>query len=92
MTDGVQDLLDRDALRRLVERHRWSFPVAQDRDGILANLYAVAVCPQIRAMAGPRRGTPLGAGDRRTLDPRTLDRCIDAIVRASRRAGWTAAR
>ena len=25
----------------------WSFPVAQDRDGILANLYGVAVCPHL---------------------------------------------
>ena len=38
---------DRDDLRALVRRHRWGFPVAWDRDGILANLYGVAVCPQL---------------------------------------------
>jgi hypothetical protein len=38
---------DRAALRRLVREHGWSFPVAYDRDGILANLYGVAVCPHL---------------------------------------------
>lgn len=38
---------DRSAARELVARHAWSVPVAEDRDGALANLYGVAVCPQI---------------------------------------------
>ena len=37
----------RDAARTLISDHRWRVPVAQDRDGALANLYGVAVCPQI---------------------------------------------
>lgn len=38
---------DRGDLRDLVREHRWSFPVAQDRDGAVANLYGVAVCPTV---------------------------------------------
>jgi hypothetical protein len=38
---------DRDALRTLVRQHRWRFPVAQDRDGAVANLYGVAICPTV---------------------------------------------
>jgi peroxiredoxin len=38
---------DRGDLRRDVRRHGWRFPVGYDRDGALANLYGVAVCPQV---------------------------------------------
>jgi peroxiredoxin len=38
---------DRGDLKRLVRNHRWRFPVAYDHDGILANLYGIAVCPQL---------------------------------------------
>jgi hypothetical protein len=38
---------DRGALRKLARTHRWSFPVAQDRDGAVANLYGVAICPTV---------------------------------------------
>jgi hypothetical protein len=38
---------DRGDLRGDIRRHRWRFPVGYDRDGALANLYGVAVCPQI---------------------------------------------
>jgi hypothetical protein len=38
---------DRGDLRALVRRHRWRFPVAQDRDGAVANLYGVAICPTV---------------------------------------------
>ncbi len=38
---------DRDELRTLVREHGWSFPVAQDRDGAVANLYGVAICPTV---------------------------------------------
>jgi hypothetical protein len=46
---------DRDALRTTIRDHRWGFDVGYDRDGALANLYAVQVCPQITfARAGGR--------------------------------------
>jgi hypothetical protein len=38
---------DRGDLRRDIRRHGWRFPVGYDRDGALANLYGVAVCPQV---------------------------------------------
>jgi hypothetical protein len=34
-------------LRRLAQSHGWRFPVAYDHDGALANVYGIAVCPQI---------------------------------------------
>ncbi len=37
----------RDEARSLVSTHKWTVPVAWDRDAALANLYGVAVCPQI---------------------------------------------
>ena len=38
---------DRGELRAAIRGHGWRFPVGYDRDGALANLYGVAVCPQI---------------------------------------------
>jgi hypothetical protein len=38
---------DRDELRDLVRKRGWSFPVAHDRDGAVANIYGVAVCPTV---------------------------------------------
>jgi hypothetical protein len=75
---------DREALRRLVRRGRWSFPVAYDRDGVLANLYGVAVCPHLTfAVAGGRvRGSALGQQDAAALERRFAD-----LERASRASG-----
>ena len=36
---------DRDDLRRTIRRRGWTLPIAYDRDGGIANAYAVAVCP-----------------------------------------------
>jgi len=38
---------DRGTLRALVHRHGWRFPVAQDRDGAVGDLYGVAICPTV---------------------------------------------
>ena len=38
---------DRADLRATVHKHGWTFPVAQDRDGAVANLYGVAICPTV---------------------------------------------
>jgi hypothetical protein len=72
-------------LRDVVSAHRWRFPVGWDRDGILANLYGVAVCPHITYARwhGRVQSTSLGA----IAEPQ-LDRRIEAAVAASRRAGW----
>jgi peroxiredoxin len=76
---------DRAELRALVRGHRWRFPVAYDRDGILANLYGVAVCPQLTfALPGGRvRATSVGE-----LDRPGLERRVAALERAARAAGW----
>jgi peroxiredoxin len=38
---------DRDKTRATVQQHGWSFPVAEDRDGAVANSYGVAICPTV---------------------------------------------
>ena len=38
---------DRAELRRTVREHGWTLPVAWDRDGAVANAYAVAICPTV---------------------------------------------
>ncbi len=72
-------------LRDVVRDHRWRFPAGWDRDGILANLYGVAVCPHIVYARWPGRvhSTSLGR-----VGQVELDRRIDGAVAASRRAGW----
>jgi hypothetical protein len=52
----------RDDLRAIVERRRWKMPVGVDRDGAVANLYGVGVCPTtVFSRAGGRvAGTKLG--------------------------------
>ncbi|HEU4977806.1 MAG TPA: hypothetical protein VFT42_02825, partial [Solirubrobacteraceae bacterium] len=76
---------DRGALRAQIRRHGWTFPVGYDKDGILANLYGVAVCPQITyALPGGRvTGTSLGV-----LEAPALDRRISRLEAAARRRGW----
>jgi AhpC/TSA family len=76
---------DRAELRALVRRRRWGFPVAYDRDGVLANLYGVAVCPQLTyALPGGRvEATTIGS-----LDRAGLDRRLAALERAARARGW----
>jgi hypothetical protein len=73
-------------LRAIARTHGWHFPVGWDRDGILANLYGVAVCPHITYASwhGRVQATSLG-----TVGERELDRHVEAAVTASRRAGWT---
>jgi hypothetical protein len=44
---AVATLGDRDELRERVRERGWELPVGYDRDGAVANAYAVAVCPQI---------------------------------------------
>ena len=38
----------------IVRRHRWTIPVAYDRDGAVAELYGVAVCPIVELADGGR--------------------------------------
>jgi hypothetical protein len=38
---------DRGDIREHVREHGWEFPVTQDRDGAVANIYGVAICPTV---------------------------------------------
>lgn len=70
---------DRGDLRSLIREHGWGFPVGYDRDGAVANLYGVAVCPTItfarrggvvaRTTIGELSEFALGVAIRR-VDPR----------------------
>jgi peroxiredoxin len=75
---------DRGALRALVRRHRWTFPVAQDRDGAVANLYGVAVCPTLvlAARGGRVRETAIGL-----LSPAALARRVRPLLPTAARSG-----
>jgi hypothetical protein len=76
---------NRDDLRALVRRHGWRFPVAYDHDGILANLFGVAVCPQLTYAlpGGAVQATSVGEVDVRDLDAR-----LTSLERAARAKGW----
>jgi hypothetical protein len=76
---------NRDDLRALVRRHGWRFPVAWDHDGILANLFGVAVCPQMTYAlpGGAVQATTVGE-----LGPAALDAHLTGLERAARAKGW----
>jgi hypothetical protein len=76
---------DRGDLRDLVRRHGWGFPVAYDSDGILANLYGVAVCPLLTYAlpGGVVHDTSVGE-----LDDAGLERRLTGLERAARARGW----
>jgi hypothetical protein len=76
---------DRDDLRALVRKHGWRFPVAWDHDGILANLFGVAVCPQMTYVlpGGVVQSTSVGE-----LGSSALDGRLGALERAARARGW----
>ena len=60
---------DRDDLRRRVRERGWTLPVGHDRDGAVANAYAIAICPAITfaARGGRIERTALGTQDERRL-------------------------
>jgi hypothetical protein len=66
---------DRGDLRALVRQHGWRFPVAYDRDGILANLLGVAVCPTMTFAlpGGVVRESTVGEVGAAELDRRLTD-------------------
>jgi hypothetical protein len=54
---------EREDLRRRIRERRWGLPVGHDRDGAVANAYAVQVCPVITfaARGGEVRSTAIGS-------------------------------
>ena len=65
----------RDELQRRVRRRGWQLPVGHDRDGAVANAYAVAICPTITfaARGGEVASTAFGALDERELERRVRE-------------------
>jgi peroxiredoxin len=83
---GVVVRGDRDDARKAVRRHRWTFPIAFDQDGGVANLYGIAGCPEV-VLAYPGgivRETVVG----RDRAERDLARHVDALLAAARARGW----
>jgi hypothetical protein len=72
---------NRDDLRTDIRRHGWRFPVGYDRDGALANLYGVAVCPQITLADRGGRVVKTLIGQKSTP---VLRRELRALARRSR--------
>lgn len=66
---------DRGDLRDTVREHGWTFPVAQDRDGAVANLYGVAICPTVvyAYRGGVVMRTALGSDE---TTPAALERAV----------------
>jgi hypothetical protein len=74
---------DRDTVRELVQQHRWRMPVGYDRDGAVASLYRVGVCPTFAYVypGGTLRGASIGE-----LTVAELSRRIEALLGAARAA------
>jgi len=77
---------DRGALRGLIRERGWGFPVGYDHDGLVANVYGVAVCPTlVFAYPGGRvMDSALGS-----LGERELIARVRALSTAARERGWT---
>lgn len=76
---------NRSDLRGLVRRHGWRFPVAWDHDGILANLFGVAVCPQLTYALPGGAVQATSAGE---ISVRDLDARLTSLERAAQAKGW----
>lgn len=72
----------RERLRELVRERRWTFPVAHDRDGAVANSYGIAVCPTVvfARPGGVVSETAIGDG---AASPSALTARVRALERAS---------
>lgn len=69
---------DRTEARATVHQHGWRFPVAEDRDGAVANLYGVAICPTVvlAYRGGIVMRTALGSDE---TTPAALERAVKRL-------------
>ena len=72
---------DRDAVRDLIETHDWRMPVGYDRDGAVASLYRIGLCPTF-AYVYP--GGTLQSASVTELSASQLGKRLDSLLRASR--------
>ena len=71
---------DRAKMRATVAQRGWRFPVAEDRDGAVANIYGVAICPTVVLAwrGGVVMRTALGSGE---TTPAALQRAVARLER-----------
>jgi peroxiredoxin len=83
---GVVVRGDRDDARKIVREQGWTFPIAFDRDGAIANVFGVPGCPQAVLVypGGTVRETVIG----RDRAERELPERVAALVAESRKQGW----
>lgn len=74
---------DRDTVRELIRRRDWKMPVGYDRDGAVASLYRVGLCPTF-AYAYP--GGTLESAGIGELNAAELSGRVERLLRASRAA------
>jgi len=74
---------DRDTVRKLIRRRGWTMPVGYDRDGAVAGIYRVGVCPTF-AYAYP--GGTLQDASIGELTAKQLEARVDELLRATRSA------
>jgi hypothetical protein len=72
---------DRDTVRDLIRRRRWGMPVGYDRDGAVAGLYRVGICP---AFAYVYPGGTLQDASVSELTASQLEARVDDLLRATR--------
>ncbi len=76
---------DRDTLRDLIRQRGWTMPVGYDRDGAVASLYGVGLCPTFAYVypGGTLQSASIGELSQRQLDER-VSRLLEATATAER--------
>lgn len=76
---------DRDLLRDLIRRRGWTMPVGYDRDGAVAGLYGIGLCPTFAYVypGGTLQSAGIGELGERQLAER-VDRLLEATATAER--------
>jgi AhpC/TSA family len=76
---------DRDPLRELISQREWTMPVGYDRDGAVASLYGIGLCPTFAYVypGGTMQSASIGELSERQLADR-VDRLLEATAAAER--------
>jgi hypothetical protein len=74
---------DRDTVRELIRQRRWTMPVGYDRDGAVAALYGVGICPTFAYVYPGGTLESAGIGE---LSVSQLSRRVDRLLAATARA------
>jgi hypothetical protein len=76
---------DRDTLRELISQREWTMPVGYDRDGAVASLYGIGLCPTFAYVypGGTLQSASVSELSERQLADR-VDRLLEATAAAER--------